>query len=84
MTRIDGLETRTRQSCRCLRPVAWRWRNRSCATIAGTVGTCTRTHVVPHLEIPVNKRKKVALRKHRIKRKKMEEKRRLSGLARRK
>ncbi len=32
----------------------------------------------------MNKRKKVALRKHRIKRKKMEEKRRLSGLARRK
>lgn len=50
----------------------------------GTIGTFSRTPVVPHLEMPVNKRKKVALRKHRIKRKKMEEKRRLSGLARRK
>ncbi len=43
-----------------------------------------RTLAVRHQEMPVNKRKKVALRKHRIKRKKMEEKRRLSGLARRK
>lgn len=31
----------------------------------------------------MNKRKKVALRKHRIKRKKMEEKRRMTTLARR-
>jgi len=32
----------------------------------------------------MNKRKKVALHKHRVKRKKLEEKRRISGIARRK
>ena len=55
-----------------------------CATIDGTVATFSRTPVVRDLEMPVNKRKKVAIHKHRVKRKKMEEKRRLSGLARRK
>ena len=54
------------------------------ATIVGTVAAYAGTLVVPFQELPVNKRKKVALHKHRVKRKKLEEKRRLSGLARRK
>jgi hypothetical protein len=50
----------------------------------GQHGRARRSHAARPEGAHVNKRKKVALRKHRIKRKKMEEKRRLSGLARRK
>jgi hypothetical protein len=35
-----------------------------------------------HTEVGMNKRKKVALRKHRVRRKKLEEKRKLGQLAR--
>jgi hypothetical protein len=37
-----------------------------------------------HEETPLNKRKKVAWRKHRVRRKKLEEKRQIGTLARRK
>jgi len=41
------------------------------------------SHLDQSGEHPLNKRKKVAIHKHRVKRKKMEEKRRMSTLARR-
>ncbi len=43
-----------------------------------------RSAAFARLEMSMNKRKKVALHKHRVKRKKLEEKRRISGIARRK